>query len=314
MAFKNKETKKQANKIAWIRDKQKKGKRLTQLEQSELAAWDRAHPRKRTRPPADPLTSGGAEQPVPVEKDTVKPVAARPVEVQSTLPGAGGNSEGPPPLTVGAEGAGQTVGTQPQNAASSAGSSGPSAGGGHSASSAPTNGEAPKIGIGHIAGKKPAMSEEEARRQVDALAGYMTQILSELNQFNMKNGRPGVPDQFLKLFHFSLTRLGSKVGVSMDEDTFDGVVVVGTGGFIGFQTYMVRKEQKEKEKAIEMPVSAPQPITEKKDNGKGASPGSIRDAGNVAPNGSGLRVRGSDTLKPIPGGKGSERTPEPGSV
>lgn len=241
------------SKIATLRKKVRAGT-ATALERSMVEQWEKDHPRGRPKsktdasdasPTSGPGERAGGEASVSADSNSTP-------EIHSTLPGSGTVPVDLPPINV------NPTGPLPNhNASGAANSSGPSAAGpsstAHSAPNAGTNGN------NQSPPKAPQMSPQEAEAGARMIADMATKVLGEFNDYNGNHGKPKLGEQLLGLFHFSVKRMCMKYGAAIDEDTFDGAVIVGMGGFVGFQSYRVYKEEKEKQGFGEAGKSAAAP-------------------------------------------------------
>jgi hypothetical protein len=291
--IKDPKRKAEAQRMVNIRKKIREGKRVSQQEKALLASWD---DRKRKpgearalKPPPAKLVEGTAEHPL----DDAPP------QVHSTLPGEGAKGEGPPPLTVPPE---STPGIGDGT------TSGPSAGADSAGASAGSTAPGPSPGAGSAGPKSrgPAMTPDEAESGANMAADLCTQIVHELNSYNVNNGGNGFPpdSNFFKMFHFSIKRLAFKYGAAIDEDTYDACVIIGVGGFVGYNSWQTKRRM-EKEGKIPPKGQAQQPPKqEQSNNGQRKQPAPNGSAGTTvsAPT-NGIRSDASQPVALVPKGK-----------
>lgn len=223
----------QLHRRRYLRQKKESGAKLTEKEGLELAGLDAIPEMKRGRKPnGSESVDRGEEAPPQVESTEFQ--GDEPPRVESELPGVGQARGGPPPIDTAA----QPAEANEQKAPGTAGAD---------KEARPSSPPPPP----------PPNRDAEA----SFLADYATQILAEFNDYNVKNGRMGLNDVALKMFHMSTKRLAQKWGASIDEETYDYLVVCGAGGFVGYQTWKVQTDKKEKEEQTPKQTGnvAPQP-------------------------------------------------------
>lgn len=228
----------EAARMSRIRAKLKAKKGITQTERALLDAYERKLAAKGRRKPAGDAPPQAAQAPQPAQPtesapppvgDTVGAPTGVAPEVHTTLPGMGSGGEFvPPPLSVGGVGPSTrpSGGTQPPSATTAA----PSASG-----SAPTP-------------PKPAMTREEAEASADMVSGLVVTVFKEFNEFNLAHGASGFAKEsdYWAILQFSIKRLTLKYASVIDEDTYDGCVIAGSAGFIGYNSYKVYIVEKAK--------------------------------------------------------------------
>lgn len=210
----------QLHRRRYLRQKQESGAKLTEKEGAELAELSALPEMKRGRKPSQGL---GAEEESPKSPDIASAEfeGDEPPRVESELPGVGQARSGPPPVDTAAQ-----ESEADQKKASGSG---------------PSNGQEAR------SASPPPPPPPNRDAEASFLADYATQILAEFNDYNVKNGKMGLNDVALKMFHMSTKRLAQKWGASIDEETYDYLVVAGAGGFVGYQTWRVQVDKKEKE-------------------------------------------------------------------
>jgi hypothetical protein len=218
----DKEYMKQAKRISRIRKKDPKSR--TQIEKALLADWESKR-KKSGRPQVTASTPGGP----PVAPDSNEAS----VSVQTELPGSAKGGATLPPLDVDLGNSG--VSSDAEGAGEAASSAQEKANGQSSASAAQNTSHPPK---------HPAMSADEAAAQGKMVADIATSILATVNKANGEAGAQTLSDDLIKLFHFSVSRMSVRYGAAIDEETYDGVVICGAAGFVGFQSWKISKAKK----------------------------------------------------------------------
>ncbi len=229
-----KKRKVKANRISTLRKKVEAGK-ANYLERAEVQAWDASKAKNGRKPKS---SSGGTpSQPAETSQDAPQ-ARQEPPQVFSSLPGGSGvDSSQLPPLNV-PPGPVPGVG----DASNASGAGGP-----QTSQSIPPNGSGdPSVSSASTSSKK--MAPEAARANGEMLADMATKVLSEFNEFNRAHNGPALGKEILSIFHFSVARLATKYASDVDEDTYDTAVVVGMGGYVGYNSYRIHKRLKKEEK------------------------------------------------------------------
>jgi hypothetical protein len=230
-----------ASEMTRIRKKLKAG-RATNAEKEKLRKYDASRaPRSHRTATADSINE--------IEKSETINRNEKPPEVRTELPGEEGKPIIPPPIG-GTSDYGPAT-TEEEESSSSGSSSG-------------QNGQSARVGAttgGSESSPSPNTDNaKQAQQSAAIIADTATMILTEFNSFNMTRGRPGLAPEFLKMFHESTKRMMLRIGLSFDDETFDYVVVAGSAGFVGYQTYQVKKEEAEAKRNPQKQVAAPAPL------------------------------------------------------